>query len=158
MATATFDFVPGEVVWIINAGEVQKATISQITLVSNVFQTKLTYKVQLTTTFVFVDIDQLENTFPIVASTAGSNGTFSVAGDHTASLVAGVVFHVDDSAGNDGSYTIMSSTFGAGPNTIVTVTGTVPFASATGLLSIVPQRLVFPDVDSALAAYKLMVE
>lgn len=168
MATATFDFVPGETVWIINtvieqttgqtSKEVEKATVSQTTYTANVFQTKITYKVQLAKTFAFVDIDQLETTFPVVASTSGLNGTFSVVGDQTATLTAGTIFHIDNSQGNDGSYTVLTSTFGAGPNTVITVTGTVPVASGTGLLSVVPSRLVFPDVDSALAAYKLIVQ
>jgi hypothetical protein len=72
--------------------------------------------------------------FAIVAVAAGAGGTFSVAGNFTATFYAGVPFTVFGSTGNDGSYTVASSIFSLG-NTVITVTGTIPSAVADGQIS-----------------------
>jgi hypothetical protein len=154
MATATYNFVPGATVWVLNENQVEKSIVSQVSIVANVYTIKTTYKMQLVPSFTFVDIDQIQVQHAVVAATAGLNGTFSVAGDHTANLSPGVNFNVDNSSGNNGSYVVQSSTYGVGPNTVITVTGTIPNNAIDGIISYIQDPKVFPNVDSALAAYK----
>jgi hypothetical protein len=66
--------------------------------------------------------------FAITASDPSNPYTFTVAGDKTTIFVAGTVFTVTGSTGNDGTYTVVSSAFGAA--TVITVTEVV--ASAVG--------------------------
>ena len=75
---------------------------------------------------------------PIIAVTTGLNGTFTISGGNTTSIfTAGVIFEVIQSTGNDALWTVLSSSYSA-PNTIITVTGTIPNAVADGKV-IIPQ-------------------
>ena len=57
----------------------------------------------------------------IVAATAGTPGSFEVGSDQTTVFSAGVKFRVFGSTGNDGEYTVVSSSYSAGPNTTIDV-------------------------------------
>lgn len=78
--------------------------------------------------------------YPITAATPGTPGTLTIAGDHTAEFyplagtVPAAVFHVTGSTGNDGYYSVVSSSFGGG-NTTITVE-TLPDGTADGDLGI----------------------
>lgn len=61
--------------------------------------------------------------------------TFTVAGDKTALFVAGLKFRVEGSTGNDGSWEVDSSVFGAA--TVITVTGNITDATADGTIVVV---------------------
>ncbi len=69
---------------------------------------------------------------PITAVNTGLK-RFTVAGDYTLVFRAGLTAFVSGSTGNDGIYTITSSTLSAG-NTLVIVTTTPPSAVADGVL------------------------
>jgi len=75
---------------------------------------------------------------PITAVTSGPNGTFTLAGpeDLTATFFVGRVFTVSGSTGNDGTYTVQSSVYSSSPvfATVITVTGTIPSATADGVV------------------------
>ncbi len=160
MTTATYNFAPKQTVWIINkdttlnVDTVQEAVVSQVTIVANTFNVTTTYKTQLVPSFTFVDVVEAQVQLPIVAATAGLNGTFSVTGDVHAIFVTGFNFNVDNSPGNNGPYVVASPSVFGGVNTVITVTGTVPNGVAGGVVSYVQNPKIFPDVDSALAALK----
>jgi hypothetical protein len=81
---------------------------------------------------------RLESHAPILAVTSGLNGTFTIDSNLTSLFVSGYVFAVDLSSGNNGPWVTLSSAYSA-PNTIITVTGTVPSAVADGIV-ILPQQ------------------
>ena len=58
--------------------------------------------------------------------------TFTIAGDYSDFFVAGVHFRVEGSTGNDDSWEVSSSVFGAA--TVITVTGDVTDATADGTI------------------------
>jgi len=66
----------------------------------------------------------------ITAVGTGAGGTFGIAGDHTTELAAGTRFNVVGSTGNDGTYTVQSSSYGS-PTTTITVTADETVADAT---------------------------
>ena len=68
--------------------------------------------------------------------TTGPGGSFQVAGDHTITFTTGVYFRVTGSTGNNGNYTVSSSSFGGGFTTIV-VTGSIANSTADGTISII---------------------
>lgn len=70
----------------------------------------------------FTEVDGAGPTFAITAANSGT-GAFTIVGDHTAALPVGVPFTVSGSTGNDGTYSVASSTFGAGSTVIVTNEG-----------------------------------
>lgn len=59
--------------------------------------------------------------------------TFTVAGDHTGTFVAGLKFGVTGSTGNDGTFTVVSSAFGVA--TVITVTETISDATVDGSIT-----------------------
>ena len=63
-----------------------------------------------------------------------ANETFTIAGDYTATFTAGKVFDVTGSTGNDGAWTISSSSLVAG-STVIIVTGNVTNAVANGSIT-----------------------
>ena len=66
---------------------------------------------------------------------AGLGGTFTVSGEYDSVFTTGRQFAVNYSLGNDGVWTVASSTIVAG-STVVTVTGTIPTADPTGTISV----------------------
>jgi len=68
--------------------------------------------------------------YPIV-SVSITLDSFAVAGDKTSKFPAGFKFNVRGSTGNDGEWTVSSSTFD-GENTVVSVTGNVTDTTADG--------------------------
>ena len=79
----------------------------------------------------------LLGSFAITGSvTTGAGGSFQIGGDFTADFVAGLAFTVSGSTGNDGSYTVASSSFSGGLTTIV-VNETISDGTADG--SIIPE-------------------
>lgn len=72
--------------------------------------------------------------FSIVAVST-VNKTFSIATNQTSIFVVGVRFVVSGSTGNDGTYTVVQSTF-AGGNTVITVSEVIPSAVADGSISV----------------------
>ena len=70
----------------------------------------------------------------ITAATLGAGGTFTVPSNATSRLPAGTTFKVTGSPSNDGTYTVASVAYTA-PNTVITVTGNVPAATAGGGIS-----------------------
>jgi len=71
---------------------------------------------------------------PILAVVSGASGTFTVDADYTSLFVSGVVFKVANSSGNDGSYTVASSTL-TSRQTVITVTGTIPSGTVNGFVT-----------------------
>lgn len=69
--------------------------------------------------------------FAVTAVSTGSK-KFTVAGDQTARFLAGATVRVSGSTGNDGLYTVVSSTFGTA--TDIVVSQAVPSAVADGSL------------------------
>lgn len=83
----------------------------------------------------FVDISKRDvSTFAIDAVDTGTK-VFEVVGDQTSTFTTGRRFGVIGSTGNDGYYTVASSTF-AGPNTEITVDETIPDDTADGDIQI----------------------
>lgn len=70
-------------------------------------------------------------TWAITAIDVG-NKTFTVAGDHTSTFVAGLKFGITGSTNNNGTFTVVSSVFGAA--TVITVSETVG-ATADGSIT-----------------------
>ena len=68
-----------------------------------------------------------------VATVNQGTKTFSVAGDYSASMAAGDIIRISGSTGNDGWYTVVSSTWND-PNTDVVVSEAIPDATADGSL------------------------
>jgi len=76
----------------------------------------------------------VSGTFNIGAVSTGSK-TFTITGlDRTGYFVAGVQFTVASSTGNDGTYTVVSSTL-SGSDTVITVSETIADATADGTIS-----------------------
>lgn len=71
--------------------------------------------------------------FSSVITVDQSAKTFTVNADFTDALVAGVVFQIVASLGNNGNYTTVSTIFGGG-NTVVTVLEDIPDATVDGSL------------------------
>jgi hypothetical protein len=69
---------------------------------------------------------------PIVGVNQGAK-TFSIAGDYTAYFTNGDIFRISGSTGNNGQWTVVSSTF-AGGNTVITVTTAIPDATVDGVI------------------------
>ena len=63
-----------------------------------------------------------------------TNKTFTIAGDYTAVFIAGVVFDVTGSTGNDATYTVASSSL-VTTNTVIVVTATPASATADGSIT-----------------------
>lgn len=63
-----------------------------------------------------------------------TNETFSIPGDYTALFTSAVVFVVSGSTGNDGTWTVASSTFTGGA-TVITVNENVTDATVDGIIS-----------------------
>lgn len=84
--------------------------------------------------------------FALFAITAVNQGaqSFTIAGDHAADYPAGVSFDVSGSTGNDGGYTVVSSTFGAGSTVIVTVEA-ISDATADGAIESPPLPIYVPE-------------
>jgi hypothetical protein len=77
-----------------------------------------------------ITVSTVANQFPIVSLVQVSK-TFTVTGDASAVITAGTDLRVIRSTGNDGSYTVVSSIFGAGV-TVITVNEAIPSAVADG--------------------------
>ncbi len=72
--------------------------------------------------------------FPITNVSTGLNGTLVVNGDYTVEFAAGTNFFVSGSTGNDGMWTVETSSYDGGTlKTTVTVTGTIPDATIDGI-------------------------
>lgn len=82
----------------------------------------------------------------IVAVTPGAGGTFSVVGDFTTRFFTGASFSVVGSTGNNGLYFVSSSVF-SGPNTDITVTGTIPSAVVDGQISTGSHYIEMPALN-----------
>lgn len=72
--------------------------------------------------------------FAITAAVPAAD-TLTVAGDKTAIFLPGLKFRVQGSTGNDGSWTVATSAFGAA--TVITVTGDITSAVADGTIVVV---------------------
>jgi len=71
--------------------------------------------------------------YPITDVTTGLNGTFVVDSDATIEFPAAAAFIVTGSTGNDGAWTVSSSSYDGGTTkTTLTVTGTIPDATVDG--------------------------
>ena len=66
---------------------------------------------------------------------SGAGGSFQVSGDQTSLFTVGTTFSVTGSTGNDGPYTVTSSSFAASLTTIV-VDGSIPIATADGTVDV----------------------
>ncbi|TFG95954.1 hypothetical protein E4H12_12160, partial [Candidatus Thorarchaeota archaeon] len=99
------------------------------------------------------DIALVSTTPPLSNPIVGVNATlesFTLAGDLTAAFVTGVAFSVSDSTGNDGNYTVASSTFGVATTifTVENVVSPIPDGLITIPSSIQTGRLWYkPDTD-----------
>jgi len=80
----------------------------------------------------FCLFDQARTSHAITGVVTGTK-TFTVAGDQTLELVAGTLLSVDNSTGNDGNYTVTSSTFDVDHTDIVT-TEAIADATVDGTL------------------------
>lgn len=76
--------------------------------------------------------------YPVTAVSAGASGTFTIAGNHAAAITSDGSVVVVRSVGNNGTYTVASAVFG-GVNTVITITGTVPSATAGGAIQYASQ-------------------
>jgi hypothetical protein len=74
----------------------------------------------------------INGNFAITAADPSNPYTFTVAGDKTTIFVAGTTFVVAGSTGNNGTYTVVSSAYGAA--TVITVTGVVGSAVGDGTI------------------------
>lgn len=83
---------------------------------------------------------------PIISVTVGLNGTFTIPGDFTSTFINGVQFTVVGSTGNDGTWTVQSSTLSGG-NTVITVTGTISSSVVNGNI------VYYPTPHSSLRLY-----
>lgn len=80
----------------------------------------------ITNATIVCNTHKLDIAIPILAATAGLDGTFKIDGPHTNTFCAGVMFEVSGSdAGNNGSYIVKSSSVVDG-DTIITVANDVP--------------------------------
>lgn len=79
---------------------------------------------------------------PITALNQGTP-SFTVAGDHTDVLTPASTFDVSGSTGNDGTYTVVGSAFGAG-STVVTVVEAIPDATVDGTIVVTLAAIGFP--------------
>lgn len=84
-------------------------------------------------------------TYNIVTANTGAGGSFVISGDHTAEFVDAelsasgdpTTFHVQGSTGNDGYYSVASSTYdGGGDQTTIVVDETVPDGTGDGTLGV----------------------
>lgn len=75
----------------------------------------------------------VSGTFAITAVSTGTP-SFSINGDRTGYFTAGVKFDVDSSTSNDGTYTVVSSTY-TGGKTVITVGSSIANATADGTIS-----------------------
>ena len=92
--------------------------------------------------------DQQIITEAIIGVDLGAN-TFTIANDYSASLVIGKSINIVESTGNNGVYTVVSSSFGAG-NTVVVVSQVIPTATVDGFLDttiLQIQEIVIPAID-----------
>jgi hypothetical protein len=71
------------------------------------------------------------STIAIAAVSVVAEGSFSIAGDKTADIVDGSIFEVSGSTGNDGTYTVTSTSYSA-PNTIIVPNTTPADGTADG--------------------------
>jgi hypothetical protein len=74
----------------------------------------------------------INGNFAITAADPSNPYTFTVAGDKTTIFVSGTTFVVAGSTGNNGTYTVVSSAYGAA--TVITVTGVVGSAVGDGTI------------------------
>ena len=71
----------------------------------------------------------ISTAFPVTAASV-TNGTFTVAGDQTASFTSGSTAVVSGSTADDGNYTVITSTFGV--STVISVAEPVASTTVTG--------------------------
>lgn len=77
---------------------------------------------------------EVDFTYAIQAVNAGAK-QFTITGNLTGIFTVGVTFTIAGSTGNNGTYTVSTSTYSA-PSTTITVTETVPSAVADGSITI----------------------
>jgi hypothetical protein len=80
----------------------------------------------------FALFDQDRTAYAITGVSTGDK-KFTIAGDHASEMAAGTLISIDGSTGNDGNYTVVSATYGAA--TEVVVSEAVPDATVDGTLS-----------------------
>ena len=97
----------------------------------------------------FALFDQDRTSHAITGVVTGTK-TFTVAGDQTLELVAGTKLMVDGSTGNDGNYTVVSSTFDTDHTDIVT-SEAIPDATVDGTLYPMGNLLGSAALDAAKA-------
>jgi hypothetical protein len=81
--------------------------------------------------------------YAISGVTTGTK-TFNVAADLSAILSAGSKIRITGSTGNDGTYTVVSATFGA--STAIVVVEAIPNATADGLIHPYDMTLDNPNI------------
>ena len=103
-----------------------------------------TYAVTSTITINHPDADKIQiigntsaETVVAIAAIDTTARTIAVAGDRTSSLSAGDTAGVTGSAGNNGTYTVLSATYSGGA-TVIAVSEAIPSATADGTLTIKP--------------------
>lgn len=108
-------------------------------LTENVTQTDfLSYKKKITEDYILSEKTTNNTILPITAINATLTG-FVVSGDHDSLFDVGHTFDITGSTGNDGTYTVTSSTFD-GTNTIIGV-ASIPNPTADGQIEILISRL-----------------
>jgi hypothetical protein len=78
-----------------------------------------------------------------ITAVSVGNDQFSIAGDHHDLFVAGLHFRVQGSTGNDGSWEVESSAFGAA--LVIDVTGDVTDATVDGTIVVVTRPMALQE-------------
>lgn len=104
--------------------------------------------------------DRTTNASYAVSGVSTGSTTFTVAGNQTSVFTAGSQFAVVGSTGNDGTYTVVSSTFGA--STVITVAETISNATADGTIyvgpnQIIPQQVIPVDANNLIVTFSIAI-
>lgn len=83
-----------------------------------------------------VFVDEFTSTFPVLSSSSSPLNQIVISGNHVANLTTNRRITIAGSGGNDGNYTVLSSSFSAGNTTIITNENIPVTLGITGTLTL----------------------